>query len=325
MDWICGQTGSRRARRGERIQSLWSGYGEIVRVHLDGAAYPSVVVKDVHPPATGRRGRKAARRDLGHARKVRSYEVEEAFYRHYAGRCGEDARVPVLLGSRGTENGRVLLLEDLDASGFGGRRRFMGDADVQACLRWLANFHARFLGCAPEGLWAQGTYWHLATRPDELAAMPPGPLKTAAPAFDRLLRGAQYQTFVHGDAKTANFCFAASGPAVAAVDFQYVGGGCGMVDVCYLLSCMGAGWCGSHADWALDTYFMALRAALRRVAAADKGGLSSAEVRALEAEWRALYPVAWADFARFLAGWAQGGWRDDGYGDDLVVRALRLV
>ena len=33
----------------------------------------------------------------------------------------------------------------------------------------LAELHARFLGEAPEGLWSEGSYWHLATRLDELA------------------------------------------------------------------------------------------------------------------------------------------------------------
>ena len=57
-----------------------------------------------------------------------------------------------------------------------------------------------------------------------------------APELDRRLRAARFQTLVHGDAKPANFCFDARRGAVAAVDFQYVGGGCGMKDVAYLLS-----------------------------------------------------------------------------------------
>ena len=90
------------------------------------------------------------------------------------------------------------------------------------------------------GLWECGSYWHLGTRPDELAALEDGPLKTTAPLIDQALRQSQFQTIIHGDAKLANFCFArhhntANGSTVAAVDFQYVGAGCGIKDVTYFL------------------------------------------------------------------------------------------
>ena len=249
--------------RSERVQSLWSGYGEIRRAHLrDGS---TVIVKDVHPPPRG---------DFAHRRKVRSYEVERHFYRHYAARCDDACRVPRSLAS----DESVLVLEDLDASGFTGRRHRLSQKELESCLAWLAAFHGTFLGVAPEGLWEVGTYWHLATRPDELRKMRDRALRDAAPELDRRLSAARFQTFVHGDAKPANFCFAKT--AVAAVDFQYVGGGCGMKDVAYLLG---------DDDRGLDFYFECLRA---RVDNPD-----------LEAEWRALFPIARADFERFLDGW----------------------
>jgi thiamine kinase-like enzyme len=63
-------------------------------------------------------------------------------------------------------------------------------------------------------------------------------LKEAAPVIDEKLNTCAYKTFVHGDAKLANFCFAPDGQ-VAGVDFQYVGGGCGMKDVAYFIgSCL---------------------------------------------------------------------------------------
>ncbi|MDF2695917.1 MAG: hypothetical protein K0S65_4300, partial [Labilithrix sp.] len=186
-------------------------------------------------------------------------------------------------------------------------------AEVDVCLAWLAAFHARFLGIRPDGLWKTGTYWHLATRQEELARIEDEILRKAAPLLDRELRSGTFQTIVHGDAKLANFCFARGSRSVAAVDFQYVGGGCGMKDVAYLL-------CGHFGDRTLeqrhlDGYFQKLRIALARRA-------EPVDVDALETEWRALYPIACADFYRFMAGWAKDHWRRDAYGQALVRDVL---
>ena len=130
-----------------------------------------------------------------------------------------------------------LLLEDLNASGFAGRRRNCERhrRSKRACHGWR-TFTPRSWEERPEGLWTVGTYWHLATRPDELDALDDSPLKAAAVELDRRLTSSPFQTFVHGDAKLANFCFRADGRDAAAVDFQYVGGGCGMKDVAYFIS-----------------------------------------------------------------------------------------
>ena len=45
-------TGAHGVRLGERLQTLWSGYGEIRRLHLDGAAVPTIIAKRVQPPVT---------------------------------------------------------------------------------------------------------------------------------------------------------------------------------------------------------------------------------------------------------------------------------
>ena len=121
------------------------------------------------------------------------------------------------------------------------------------------------MGARPEGLWAIGTYWHLATRPDELGALPDGPVKAAATTIDRRLANSAFRTFVHGDAKLANFCFDADGRRAAAVDFQYVGGGCGMEDVAYFMSsCLDEDESDRLAPDLLDRYFELLGDALKR-------------------------------------------------------------
>jgi len=265
---LVARTMNARVVRTERVQSLWGGYGEIVRVHVDGVV-PSVIVKSVTPPNG---------HGVSHARKCRSYDVELHWYRHYGTRC--TARIPRLLASRKEKDAWLFVLEDLDAAGYGGRR-----GSVERALAWLARFHATFLGTAPDGLWRRGTYWHLATRLEELAKIPDRDLREAAPGIDRALHAGRFRTLVHGDAKPANFCF--SRDDVAAVDFQYVGGGCGMQDVAYLLSGDVA-----HEEPYLDRYFEYLEAELTGV-----------DFAALEREWRALYPVAKADYERFLAGW----------------------
>ena len=281
---IASLTGASSARRLGRIASVWSGYGEVVRYALEGAQHSSVVVKHVVP------GRGKGR---SHDRKLRSYEVEQAWYRGWAERCGPGCRVPVGLHLEHGGGERLFIFEDLDATGFPVHSEQPSRQQLDTCLRWLAAFHATFLGERPRGLWKMGTYWHLKTRPDEHRNMARGRLRDAAAAIDAKLNGARYQTIVHGDAKPANFQFTRDGRRAAAVDFQYVGGGCGMKDVAYLL----AGEDRSTVQRGLDRYFEALRAAVQ-----------GHDPAALEAEWRALYPWAWADLQRFLGGWAPG-WR----------------
>ena len=299
----------------EVVQSLWSGYGQIVRCHLRGAAQPSVIVKHVKWPSQldHPRGWSTNR---SHERKVKSYQVETAWYRDHASLCAEACRVPHYLAARSRGDEVFMVLEDLDAVGFGARRHHVRSAELDACLGWLAHFHATFMGRSPEGLWPTGTYWHLETRPDELAALPEGPLKAAAATLDARLRDSPFQTFVHGDAKLANFCFSEDGSKVAAVDFQYVGGGCGMKDVAYFISsCLDEDDSERMEQALLDRYFERLQAALASVG-------SDLDFEALHEDWRALYPVAWTDFYRFLQGWSPGHWKIHRYSERLAREVL---
>jgi len=282
LDRLCELTGAATAIREARLQTLWSGYGDVVRYRLDGER--TVIVKHVRPP------------EGAHPRKIRSYEVERAWYSGWSERCTDACRVPTCLGTWSDGHETVFVLEDLDAAGFPLRKRYLSDAEIAACLSWLAHFHATFLHAQPTDLWENGTYWHLATRPDELAAMRDLDLKRRAPELDHRLNQATYQTLVHGDAKTANFCFALDGSGVSAVDFQYVGGGCGMKDVAYFLGgCLSASEASRATSRWLGVYFDHLRTAL--------GATRAREAIAIEREWRGLYEVAVLDFERFLDGW----------------------
>ncbi len=281
--FILEVAGAKEVSREEHVQSLWSGYGVLVRVEFVDAA--PVIVKHIRPRADHGRG------DASHRRKLRSYEVESTFYARYAPHCDDSMRVARLLGQAYSDGGLLLVLEDLDHAGFGHRARERGSTELVACLDWLAHFHARFMGQSPEGLWAEGSYWHLATRREELAALGNPEVTTRAVELDGRLTQGHFRTFVHGDAKPANFCFSTKRKRVAAVDFQYVGGGCGMRDVAYLLHETGQ----NRQARGLDAYFETLRAALSPSLDAD----------ALEQEWRELYPIAVADFERFLVGWGR--------------------
>lgn len=316
---ILEATGAESLYEIEVIQSLWSGYGEIVRFGLDNSSMERVVVKHVNLPEGGKHPR-GWNTDLSHERKLKSYKVETEWYRNYSNNCDEYCKIPecYALETKGSEV--LMVLEDLDASGFNGRRSSSVSWDeVRACLSWLANFHATFLGTAPKGLWETGTYWHLATRPEELEALNDLPLKNAAAAIDQKLSESPFQTMVHGDAKLANFCFSGNGKEVAAVDFQYVGGGCGMKDVAYFVgSCMSENDCERFESKILDYYFSALKTALKK----NKVSIDAEE---LEDNWRHLYHFAWADFHRFLKGWHPGHWKINSYSERVSREVVKQL
>jgi len=317
---VCKLTGARAAELGDRVQALWGGYGELRRVELEGAQRETVVVKHVTPPHERELGGDA-RALRSHRRKLRSYAVELAFYRNYAARCSDACRVPALIHGCADDGGFLFILEDLDAAGFPGRSRQACDAEIHAGLEWLAAFHAQFLHTVPEGLWKVGSYWHLGARPDELARLDSRALQRAAPLIDARLNQARFQTLVHGDAKLANFCFAKDPAHIAAVDFQYVGGGVGVKDVAYFLSsCLTSEQCAARVPGYLEVYFRALGARV-----ANDQGAPVVDSSALENEWRALFPWAWVDFHRFFLGWAPAEASRDRYSNDLTHALLAAL
>ena len=129
MEWqICQATGAARCQLGEVIQQLWSGYGVIQKVDLVGQVTTPAVVKHVDL-SESRANRRGWDGDVSHRRKVKSYEVEQAFYQNFSSRCSDDCRVPSLLGTSRLEDnqGWVIVLEDLDAAGFEVRKNRVCD------------------------------------------------------------------------------------------------------------------------------------------------------------------------------------------------------
>lgn len=304
----------------QQIQSLWSGYGQIVRYELEGCPISSVVVKHVKLPETSQHPR-GWNTDHSHQRKIKSYQVESNWYQNWSSQCDDTCRVPKCYAVESSDSEFFMLLEDLDACGYSVRKESVTLQDMKNCLKWLANFHAIFLNNEknPDNqLWRIGTYWHLDTRPDELDVLDDLALKQAAPLIDKILNACRFKTLVHGDAKLANFCFADKGDDVAAVDFQYIGGGCGMKDVAYFIgSCLYEEDCEKYESELMDFYFQSLTGALQ-----SRSKFDQAELKLLEKEWREMFYYAWADFHRFLKGWSPGHWKVNDYSERMAKKVI---
>ena len=302
----------------ETVQSLWSGYGNISRYRIGSQL---VIIKTIDIQTQQRDHPRGWQSDFGHQRKLSSYLNELNFYQQIACKTDSHCRVPKLYVGQGDDYQLVFIMEDLNAQGFSLRYEHAPiihntpqspltvmeiSPIADSVIKWLAYFHAQFMQTPAlqsvdiSQQWPQGSYWHLATRPDEYAKMPNSSLKQAAIYLDRQLQNATFQTLIHGDAKIANFCFGQENGEIAAVDFQYCGRGVGIVDVVYFLgSAFSSQTLTDFAPLMLDNYFAHIRYALQ-----DR--LDQVQLDRLEHEWRRLYPVAWADFERFLMGWSPG-------------------
>ena len=240
--------------------------------------------------------------DFAHQRKVKSYQVEARWYDKYS-QSIPHAYIPQTIAIGSFKEHHYLILEDLGSKGFETRQN-ISQEQIKKCIKWLAHFHKFYLNTPPEGLWQTGTYWHLDTRPHELAAIEDQDLKNAAALIDKKLNQAKNQSIIHGDAKLGNFLFNEN--AVSALDFQYVGGGVGVKDVAYFLSSvLNEDELFELENLYLDYYFSEL--ALPEV----------------EKEWRELYPLAWCDFYRFLKGWSPNHWKINGYSEFMATRVIK--
>lgn len=315
---ILKSTGASSLENVEMIQELWSGYGKILRYTLIGCDIKSVVVKHVKLPDKTKHPR-GWNTDISHKRKLKSYKVEMAWYRKLSKECNPECYIPqcLVLEKKGDEV--LMVMEDLDEAGYPERRTSVSWQEIKACIKWLANFHAVFMGYTPDDLWKVGTYWHLDTRPDELKVLDDLELKSAAGLIDNKLKNVKYKSFVHGDAKLENFCFSKDSSKVAAVDFQYVGGGCGMKDLAYFIgSCLYESECEQMEADILDYYFLELKTALVK----NNKDINFDE---LETEWRSMYHFAWSDFHRFLKGWSPGHWKVNTYSEKVTRSVLKQI
>jgi len=299
----------------EQVQSLWSDYGSIIRCK-SLAKQQSYIIKVIEPGNAGTHPR-GWNTSVSHQRKLKSYQVESVFYNKYAALTDKFNKVPDLIAFDHTEEFTVLIMEDLDEAGYFVRKEQGDWASLRLAIAWLAHFHARFMFNDGEDLWSQGTYWHLSTRHDEFNAMPESDFKQYAEQLDTKLNSARYQTLLHGDAKFQNLCFHHDGKHVAAVDFQYVGKGPGVKDLAYLVgSCLQQEQLVELDQLALDEYLFQLKAGLKHYKV-------KFDQQELEQEIRTLYPVAWADFYRFLLGWNPKSWKVCDYMKQMAQQGIK--
>ena len=294
------------------IQTLWSGYGELVRLQFENK---SIIVKYIKLPQI-KNHPKGWNTDVSHRRKIHSYQVEVNWYKEFSQTVDQRCRIPQGFRYIQEDGEWLIVMEDLASLGLKYTSKKASKNHLKSSLTWLANFHAKYMGKRSELIWGIGTYWHLDTRPDELEALRDSQLKNKAKQIDSILNNAKYQTIVHGDAKLANFCFNNDGSKCAAVDFQYVGHGCGMKDVVYFMSSsIKPSQCVEMQEWVLNVYFRALKKAL-------KNYQPHLDSDAIEEEYRAMYAIAWADFYRFLKGWSPDHYKINKYSQDITREVL---
>ncbi|GLS91697.1 phosphotransferase [Psychromonas marina] len=296
------------------IQGAWGGYGQLLRISVIGGNINSLIIKQIDTPQPDQHP-KGWNTNRSHQRKLTSYQVESHWYQHYGQfHQQKSCYIPRHLFSDKKKDQQLLVLEDLREQGFPIVKAHCSLAEAKTCITWLAQFHLLHMHRAPLGLWETGSYWHLATRPDELENLQDSPLKAAANHIDQILSACPYQTLIHGDAKLANFCFSEDGKQVAAVDFQYVGQGCGMKDlILFISSAVKPEHCKQQAPLLVDHYFKALKQAAEN---------SAVDAEQLENAWRPLYAIAWADFQRFVKGWSPDHWKINDYTESLTQQAL---
>jgi len=308
----------------EYLQELWSGYGSIVRCYSKNKKQ-SYIVKHIQTATPLTEHPRGWSGDNSHQRKIKSYQVETHFYRQYAAFCNKEcnqenkqnSKVPTLYEVIELEDGCLLVMEDLHASGFTINADKNDWQKLKLAITWLANFHSKFMFTKADNLWSQGGYWHLDTRQDELATMPESSLKQHATQLDQRLKQAKYQTLIHGDAKFDNLCFHINDNSVAAVDFQYVGKGAGVVDLAYLAgSALDQFGLEEFGELVLPFYLQALKLALAHTH-------PTINFVQLSKEYEDLYPVAWADFYRFLLGWNPNSWKINTYINKMSEQGLK--
>lgn len=287
-----------------RLSPLWAGYGSVSEGFAsvgpkDQKLTQRLIVKQVAPPAGA---------GTSHERKIRSYQVEAAFYTFIAPSVLEytSCAIPRPYVVNQDNGGKFLfVLSDLREQ-HPNSASHLNLKQTKVALEWLARFHAFYWEKdSAVDLWPQGSYWYLDTRMEEFnkTAESWRHIKAIAPQVDQKLKqhlvNKQFRTLLHGDFKSENLLFDRDETSCAAYDFQYCGWGYGMRDVVYLFcSSVDERVLRNNEDGLLHHYLTVLLAQLDRQGVACR---YSHEVM------KQHYELCLLDYVRFLAGWGLWG------------------
>lgn len=288
------------------IQGVWGGFGQVFSAIWKGQP---VVVKhyawhnpdEIEDPI----------QKEGLLRKINSYNNELAFYNSH---FQKGAKAAQLLGLNRTETSMMLILDD-GKSLISEASHRLNEVGIASILQMLAELHASTL---LEAWGTEGNYWHYGTRKAEWHRIRHPWLKSNAGLINQKLQAAKYTCLIHGDSKPSNYLTSNEPNKIVALDFQYFGKGIGVMDlVCF---CSGVipenDLAGFHVY--LTQYFAYLEAAL-------EGVNSPHSYQKIKEEWASLIPLVWADYARFLEGWAPGSFKLGKLVDLMVARAQELL
>lgn len=264
-----------QSQKSTKIQDLWSSYGKLLRIQNTNGS--SFIRKQINLPPIPSDPKKK----FDYQRKKKSYEVERLWYQSEPNLS--NPVIPSLL--KIDDLSLNFEIEDLKPKGFQIIQKIL-KPDLYRIISSLANFHMELLN-VENNFWEHGGYWHLETRPYELKQMSNKALQSKAYQLNDQLKNAKYKTIIHGDCKLANILL--NKDQVAFVDFQYVGSGAGVKDLVTLFASLPEDFLEDQDDF-IDYYFKSMQP--HQNYSTD-----------LDEEWRSLYPIAWADYLRFLDGW----------------------